>query len=441
MAKVVDDNKNRNILSVDGLLRFQYQKSNESFLVPYLFAGVGIVSEMSSENDTQVPLGGGLNFRIGRNAYINLQAEYRSSQLDNRNNVQYGAGLVYQFGSPDRDRDGIANNQDKCPDVPGVASGNGCPDADGDGIVDLWDRCPNVAGLQDLGGCPDRDRDGIADANDPCPNSPGTVSGCPDGDSDGVADNDDECPRVAGLVSLKGCPDKDGDGVKDDDDECPSTAGLAAHNGCPQAGMSGADRDGDGVLDGIDACPDEAGSLGTLGCPDSDGDGTADAEDRCPDLEGPYSGCPDTDGDGLMDADDKCPETPGEISNSGCPGIAGEVQEVLDLAMGSVQFHSSRATLLKTSFQVLDQIVEILNEYPDYNMSINGHTDSVGDADANQLLSEKRAMTCYEYLISKGIDPLRLTANGYGESQPISDNSSSLGRLMNRRVEFNMYIQ
>lgn len=433
VANVFEDINNRNIVSIDGLLRLQYQGSEESPVIPYIFGGVGIVSEMNNDNNRQIPLGGGLNIRVGQNSYVNLQGEYRMSEVENRNNLQLGFGYVYKFGKLDRDRDGIADDVDACPDIAGVASADGCPDADEDGIVDAQDHCPQVPGIPELSGCPDSDGDGVADGDDQCPDQPGTVDGCPDGDEDGIADKADDCPEVAGTPELNGCPDRDGDGIRDSEDDCPNQAGTAATNGCP-------DTDGDGITDKMDACPEVAGTEKTRGCPDRDGDGVADADDRCPDVEGPYSGCPDSDGDGLMDADDRCPDEAGLITNKGCPEIAEEDQEILDLAMGSVQFQTGRSTLLAASFQVLNQVVSIMNEYPDYFMSINGHTDSVGDEASNQILSEERAKSCYDYLISKGINPNRLTFKGFGETAPMADNSTSVGRLMNRRVEFNMYI-
>jgi outer membrane protein OmpA-like peptidoglycan-associated protein len=84
--------------------------------------------------------------------------------------------------------------------------------------------------------------------------------------------------------------------------------------------------------------------------------------------------------------------------------------------------------------------VEILQRYPDYKMRISGHTDSVGSAASNQELSERRAKACYDYLVAKGIDPERLSYEGFGESQPIADNRYREGREQNRRVEFDIYL-
>lgn len=81
-------------------------------------------------------------------------------------------------------------------------------DSDGDGVADEDDKCPNTAGLANMSGCPDSDGDGVADNVDQCPDkpAPGTAQGCPDSDGDGLADNEDKCPNVKGVSTNKGCP-------------------------------------------------------------------------------------------------------------------------------------------------------------------------------------------------------------------------------------------
>ena len=115
----------------------------------------------------------------------------------------------------------------------------------------------------------DRDRDGIVDSLDKCPDEKGVIEydGCPfpDSDNDGIADNEDECPTVAGQLKYKGCPagDRDGDKINDDDDKCPDQPGVARYEGCPVG-----DRDNDGVNDDDDKCLDIAGDAKNAGCPE-----------------------------------------------------------------------------------------------------------------------------------------------------------------------------
>ncbi|HEY3387000.1 MAG TPA: OmpA family protein, partial [Saprospiraceae bacterium] len=145
-----------------------------------------------------------------------------------------------------------------------------------------------------------------------------------------------------------------------------------------------------------------------------------------------------SDKDGVEDSKDKCPMTPGPISNMGCPVIEAADREVLTFAMKAVQFQLGKATLTNDSYSVLNQIVNIMNKYPDYKLSIDGHTDNTGTAEVNRKLSENRAKACYDYLASKGIPTNRMSYQGFGPSKPIADNSTYSGRTLNRRVEFNL---
>src|SRR5690606_26540244 len=148
------------------------------------------------------------------------------------------------------------------------------------------------------------------------------------------------------------------------------------------------DTDMDGIVDDEDRCPDVPGLLQFGGCPDRDGDGIEDLADNCPDKAGPaqYNGCPDTDGDGLPDPKDSCPNSPGPIENNGCPYIDKQDREVLTFAMRAVQFELGKAALKPESNKILDQIAVILKKYPDYRLSIEGHTDNTGADDANLKL-------------------------------------------------------
>lgn len=142
----------------------------------------------------------------------------------------------------DRDKDGVIDKKDKCPEAAGSAKLQGCPDHDGDGIADKEDGCPQVAGPLENKGCPypDKDGDGLLDKDDRCPEVSGAKDngGCPyeDSDKDGVVDKDDKCPTVAGFGRYSGCPvpDTDLDGVNDELDKCPNVKGLKENNGCPE---------------------------------------------------------------------------------------------------------------------------------------------------------------------------------------------------------------
>jgi OOP family OmpA-OmpF porin len=85
-------------------------------------------------------------------------------------------------------------------------------------------------------------------------------------------------------------------------------------------------------------------------------------------------------------------------------------------------------------------MVQILNDYPDYSLSIAGHTDSKGDDNYNLRLSYERAAAARKYMVEKGIPAERIESRGYGESKPIADNKTAAGQALNRRVDFDPYL-
>jgi len=256
-----------------------------------------------------------------------------------------------------------------------------------------------------------------------------------DSDGDGIFDKDDECPETPGLPEFNGCPDSDGDGIEDRNDACPNTPGLAEFNGCP-------DTDGDGIADPQDACPTVPGLASLNGCPDADGDGITDAEDGCPNEAGPASnnGCPykDRDGDGILDKDDQCPDVPGTVANNGCPEVTVEIINQLNEYSKTILFDTGKSTIRSESYAVLQNIVNIMKEYPTASFVIEGHTDSQGRETTNQTLSDSRAASVRSYLNTIGMDNSRLSSVGFGESRPIASNKTKAGRQQNRRVEISL---
>ncbi len=388
-------------VGLDALVNLHFYKGRS--LSPFIYGGIGIVTPELSFDDlyAHVPLGIGIELRVNDQTSMTAQTDYRFFFDEGYDSWQHAIGIKFILRGKDTDGDGITDKNDECPTQAGAI--NGCPDSDRDGIADKSDRCVNEPGVPENFGCPsDRDRDGVYDRDDECPDVAGTIKGCPDKDKDGFADKNDDCPDKPGT--LKGCPDGDKDGVADKDDKCPTVPGPASNMGCP---------------------------------PDRDQDGVPDASDPCPDLAGKINGCPDTDGDGITDNVDKCPNTKGPASNMGCPEIKVEDKKKLDIAMRAVEFRTGTAVITTASYKLLNDVVGVLKSYPEMNLSIEGHTDNVGDAKNNQKLSEKRAKSCLDYLVKKGISADRLKSSGYGSSKPVGDNSTKTGRQSNRRTEFN----
>jgi outer membrane protein OmpA-like peptidoglycan-associated protein len=237
--------------------------------------------------------------------------------------------------------------------------------------------------------------------------------------------------------------DSDGDGVPDSRDKCPTEAEDADEfndsDGCPDP-----DNDGDGIVDGEDQCPNSVGDKARGGCADADGDGVPDGQDLCPDKAGPagYDGCPDTDGDEVPDNVDKCPEESGPPESDGCP-IDNPPLVVIESdrirIKGNILFETGSANIQKQSLKLLDEVAVVLERNPELGpVVIEGHTDNVGSDTLNLNLSQRRAQSVLNYLVSKGIDASRLRAKGFGESKPIATNATPLGRAKNRRVDFRL---
>ena len=163
---------------------------------------------------------------------------------------------------------------------------------------------------------------------------------------------------------------------------------------------------------------------------DSDGDGVYDDMDQCPNTPkgAPVDsvGCPlDSDGDGVFDYMDKCPNTPrgAQVDSRGCWVLAG------------VKFDTGKWDIKTQYYPMLNQVVALLQKSKSIQVVVEGHTDSVGSAKFNQTLSEKRAKSVMNFLISSGIAGSRLSSRGYGFSRPAASNDTAAGRQLNRRVQ------
>ncbi|MCA1796932.1 MAG: OmpA family protein [Desulfuromonadaceae bacterium] len=262
-----------------------------------------------------------------------------------------------------------------------------------------------------------------------------------DSDNDGVLDENDACPGTpaSAPVDSKGCAlDSDNDGVFDYRDKCPDTPAGAPvdKKGCAL------DSDNDGVFDYKDKCPDtpKGVAVNSVGCGlDSDNDGVIDADDACPDTPAgapvDSKGCSlDSDNDGVIDFKDRCPNTPAgaQVDENGC-------QLKIHLV---VEFDTNSAAILERNHDKLAKAVQFINEYPGQKIMIAGHTDSVGNAEYNQQLSQERADAVKAYLVKEaGLSDRKLVTKGFGEEKPLASNDTDAGRQQNRRVELSVFMQ
>jgi len=158
----------------------------------------------------------------------------------------------------------------------------------------------------------------------------------------------------------------------------------------------------------------------------------------------------DSDGDGVPDIYDKCPNTPAGVAvdGSGCPlpvkapdvkvYVTEEDKEIVDEAVKNLKFDSGKATIRDNSDASLNTLAQLLVK-KGFSLKLAGYTDNVGSAAGNLKLSKNRAEAIKTYLVQQGVDPSKITANGYGKARPIASNKTNAGRQINRRVEFSIY--
>ena len=217
---------------LEGSATVNLKMTTEQYWVqPYIIAGIG-GHKYKYFYGAFLPVGLGIKVNFWDEAHLFITSTYRVPiTLETSNyHLQHSIGLagVLKKKAPkiippppppppppsDRDGDGIIDDNDKCPDVKGVARYQGCPipDRDGDGINDEEDKCPDVPGVARYQGCP-----------------------IPDRDKDGINDEEDKCPDVPGVARYQGCPvpDTDGDGVNDEEDRCITIPGPKENFGCP----------------------------------------------------------------------------------------------------------------------------------------------------------------------------------------------------------------
>jgi OOP family OmpA-OmpF porin len=192
---------------------------------------------------------------------------------------------------------------------------------------------------------------------------------------------------------------------------------------------------------------------------DTDRDGIPDKDDKCPKntpeeiakgvyQSGPKKGCPkDSDKDGVPDYKDECPNTPlgAKVDEKGCQikvkkksvNVVKMRTDVITLS-GDVTFAFAKFKLTVQAQTMLATLVKQLKLNLIKTLEIVGHTDSVGRKSSNKKLSERRAKAVANYLIQLGIPPEKVSFRGDGESKPIANNRTKIGRAKNRRVEISI---
>jgi outer membrane protein OmpA-like peptidoglycan-associated protein len=348
--------------------------------------GSQIAKEIGTKGTLSMEVLGGFKYFVTNKSFLFIAAGAGIPKTGfQAADVRATIGIMYEPAVGDRDKDGIADDDDGCPDAAedkdGFEDRDGCPelDNDGDGILDVDDACPLVK--EDYDG--DRDEDG-----------------CPEGREG----------------------DRDGDGIPDQVDDCPDEPedfdGFQDEDGCPDR-----DNDADGIPDEKDLCPNDA----------EDVDGFQD-EDGCPDV--------DNDGDRILDVDDACPNDPetynGHEDEDGCPDKGLVILEDTQITiLEKVYFETDSAIIKSRSFPLLDAVAATLNASPQITLvEIQGHADERGSDGYNIKLTRARAASVMNALIERGVIKQRLRSGGYGERCPVDPKHNATAWERNRRVEF-----
>jgi len=203
------------------------------------------------------------------------------------------------------------------------------------------------------------------------------------------------------------------------------------------------DSDNDGVFDKMDQC---AGTpigirVDSVGCAlDSDGDGILNTIDMCPDTPAGKKvssvGCSlilDTDQDGVLNDADQCEDTPvmDKVDENGC-SVFIEEQVLTNI---KVLFGNNSSVINNPKDPQFQEFADFMDRYPTTDTVIEGHASAPGDADYNMMLSQKRADAVRTLLINQyGIDGVRLTAKGFGETQLLDTSNTEAANKANRRI-------
>ena len=321
-------------------------------------------------------------------------------------------------------------------------TGQGCDyDKDGDGLgkcdEEKWGTDPNN---------PDTDGDGLLDGEEVFQYKTDPLN--PDTDGDGLSDGDEVHKYRTDPLKA----DTDGDGLSDGDE-------VLKYKTDPLK----ADTDGDGLSDGDEVLKYKTDPLKK----DTDGDGLTDGQEVLGvNVELKIAGKPvetklfktdplkaDTDGDGLTDYEEVMVYKTNPLvvdTDGGSVGDGIEVKRGTDpldpsddvvqidvpIVLEGITFAFDKSDITPESEKVLAGALKTLQIHTDIIVEISGHTDNVGSNAYNQKLSQRRADAVKAWLVSKGIDSVRIIAVGYGEESPRVTNDTEENRRLNRRIEF-----
>lgn len=400
------------IVPLDLRLRIEPFAKRMKYVNPYLYLGVGAlkydvkevpaVTSAATGPDTlyrdqkndwtaMFPMGIGMEIKLDKQILMDFSIGGNYFISDEVNNIKVGkpgdgyfnAALGFTItgktGREDSDRDGLYDDEEE---KYGTDPDN--PDTDGDGLKDGEEVKTYFS-------------------------NPLVV----DSDADGLNDYDE----VKKYGTKPGNPDTDGDGLKDGDE-----VNIYGTNPLKQ------DTDGDGLTDGEEVLKYKTDPLKT----DTDGDSLTDGDEVDRYKTDPLKA--DTDGGSVDDGTEVRRGT-----NPLDPSDDVKKEEIKvgeKIVLEGINFETGSARITPESESILMKAYNTLKNNPEIEVEISGHTDSRGSNSSNQILSQERANSVKDWLVSKGIDPSRITAVGYGEEMPLVPNDSPENMAKNRRIEF-----
>lgn len=463
-----------------------------SFTVSYNYKlpkWIGASLSYTAMHRSFVNLGGGLSLNLGPlQIYVvsdNLSALFNLAKITGGGVVpqaaksmhaRAGVNFVFNKKEQDKDKDGIINKEDECPNIPGLVEFNGCPDKDGDKIIDKYDDCPDTPGLAEFNGCPDKDGDKVIDKEDECPDTPGPIDnkGCPiklhlmsaDNDTLLTAEINDE-----GFFVFTSLPDKESylfllDAhetapieevqiiIQEEGKESVITAIKVKENFFRYAKLphkvsklllmndqgdtlmqSTKNKEGffvfeplpadKGLLFRFDATEKELTDELLVVVIDSSGRESLITAIQDETDKFKYEYIP------MIENTDLDLEEKKEVPVI----LMEEEEEIINTAFSNLGFNVGSSVITFGSYSSLGELSELLVKKPEWGLILSGHTDNVGSEKANLLLSKERAEAVKKVLVSRGVDGNRVAVKYFGESQPIASNETALGKQENRRVE------
>lgn len=381
----------------------------ESFR-PYLAGGIEYLgvdpkdqNQLSAHNRSFVgfPFGGGISLGVSENTALDFRGLYHYTLRDRLDGVEAGRDDAFLSGTVGLTKLLRANK-----------------DRDGDGLLDKDEKARGTNRK-----LADTDGDGLSDGEEVLTYNTDPLKA--DTDGDGLSDSDEVKKHKTNALKA----DSDGDNLNDGEE-------LNRHRTDPLK----ADTDGDGLSDGSELKMTNTDALK----PDTDGDNLSDGEEVNRYKTNPLQA--DTDRGSVNDGAEVARNSnPNDASDDVPPKqetIKPRETQALKIEMGKnivlegVVFKTGSAVISSQSQEVLTRAFNALNDNPEIEVEIQGHTDSQGSQASNLKLSQARADAVKAWLVKKGIAAQRMTTKGFGPDKPVATNATPEGRQQNRRIEF-----